>query len=107
MRENPQAAPSPIGKQTLLLLQALTAIIFTGVSVYIATAASTIEIEGILSGTAELFFISAIANLVFFHTFDIYSRDNRALRLLAITALGSIVISLLISCAYFLLTTLR
>ena len=99
--------PPPARKQSILLLQAIVAIVFSAIPVFLVSSVFPVITTGIINDGAELYFVAAIANLVFIHTFDLFSHDARAPRLLVVTALGSTGISLLISCSYFFIASLR
>lgn len=84
----------------LLLLQALTAILFAALTVHSALLLWP-ESREIRSAGVELYFLAAIANLVFFHTLELHVQQPTTWKVILYTALGSIAISLLLSTVYY------
>jgi FtsH-binding integral membrane protein len=97
---------SALNRQFLLLAQALVAILFVAVTVY-----ALLALFGALRQPPDwapmyLYFIAAIAALVFFHTLELHLREVRWWRVLLLTAVISIALSLLLFFLTIIVTAL-
>lgn len=94
-------ASRPWQRPLLLLAQALIAILFAALTIRAAVLLLPPASGDAQHDKADLYFLAAIANLVFIHTLELHSQTSKTWKIILYTAGGSIAISILMWCAYY------
>ena len=88
--------------QVKYLLQALVIIAVTGMTVLLLFNLFPFELTGRYVRSTEIYFLAAIANLVFFHTLSFHIVEEALRRVLLGTAITTLITSALMYAAYYL-----
>ncbi len=96
-----QPVSRPWQRPLLLLAQALIAIVFAALTIRATVLLLPPALGDVQHDRADLYFLAAIANLVFIHTLELHSQTSKTWKIILYTAVGSIVISMLMWCAYY------
>lgn len=93
---------TPIQLQVKYLLQALAVIAVTGMTILLLFNLFPFELTGRYMNSTEIYFMAAIANLVFFHTLSFHIIEESLQRVLLGTAITTLITSALMYAVYFL-----
>lgn len=88
--------------QVKYLLQALVVIAVTGMTILLLFSLFPFELTGRYVRTTEVYFLAALANLVFFHTLSFHIVEEPLRRVLTGTAITTLITSALMYAVYYL-----
>lgn len=93
---------TPIQLQVKYLLQALVVISVTGMTILLLFNLFPFELTGRYVRSSELYFLAALANLVFFHTLSFHIIEETLRRVLLGTGITTLITSALMYGVYYL-----
>lgn len=102
MTEQNRQQRSPMALQVKYLLQALVVIVVTALTVLLLSRFFPFTLSGRYFSASEIYFLSAIANLVFFHTLAYHIIEEGLRRVLIGTALTTLITSAMMYGVYYL-----
>ncbi len=102
--QNPEPGepPATARLQITYLMQALVAIVVTGLTILLLSRLLPFSIGGRYFQSSEIYFLAVIANLVFFHTLAGNITQETRLRVALGTAITSLISSALMYGVYYL-----